>query len=131
MSMDDGLTQGTKAISLSLHLAIVVTDTEVSLLQRAEPDVELQNTRRAVAEELSLDCKPRLVCGLRRLPNDLRELQNDRDLRSYVLEAGSRHMQMHGESDVGVGADVDGAIIIVVLGDHDAMMEGPALPIQS
>jgi hypothetical protein len=39
-------------------------------------------------------------------------------------------MQMHDESDVGVGAYVDGAIIIVILGDHDAMMEGPALPIQ-
>jgi hypothetical protein len=75
--MYDGLTQGTKAISLSLHLAIVVTDAEVSLLQRAEPGVELQNTRRAVAEELSLDCKPRLVCGLHRLPNDLREFGGD------------------------------------------------------
>jgi hypothetical protein len=74
VTIDDGLTQGTKVIGHALHLATVVADTEVTLFEGAEPGVELQNTRLTVVEELSLDCEPRLVCGLRRLSNDLVEL---------------------------------------------------------
>jgi hypothetical protein len=44
-----------------------------------------------------------------------RGFQNDRDHRSYVLEARSLRMQVRGEGSVGVGAGVDGAIVVVVL----------------
>jgi hypothetical protein len=37
----DGLSQGTKVIGHALHLAIVVANIEVSLLEGTEPDVEL------------------------------------------------------------------------------------------
>jgi hypothetical protein len=30
-------------------------------------------------------------------------------------------MQVHGEGGVGIGADVDGAIIVVILGDRDPL----------
>jgi hypothetical protein len=33
-------------------------------------------------------------------------------------------MQVHDEGGIGVGAGVDGAIIIVVLGDHDPLGSG-------
>jgi hypothetical protein len=45
--------------------------------------------------------------------------QNDRDHRSYILKADNLHVQVRGEAGVGVGASVDGAIIIVVLRDRD------------
>jgi hypothetical protein len=38
-------------------------------------------------------------------------------------------MQVHDEGGVGVGASVDGAIIVVVLGDHDPLGSG-GLPFQ-
>jgi hypothetical protein len=47
-----------------------------------------------------------------------RGFQNDRDHLSYVLEARSLHMQVRGEGSVGVGAGVDGAIVVVVLGER-------------
>jgi hypothetical protein len=50
-----------------------------------------------------------------------RGFQNDHDHPSYILEAGSLRMQMCREGGVGVGASVDGAIIIVILGDHDPL----------
>jgi hypothetical protein len=39
--INDGLIQGTKVIGHALHLMIVVANAEVSLLEGAEPDVEL------------------------------------------------------------------------------------------
>jgi hypothetical protein len=51
----------------------VVADAEVALLEGMEPSVELQNTRLTVAEELSLDRKPRLACCHHRFSNDLME----------------------------------------------------------
>jgi hypothetical protein len=53
--------------------------------------------------------------------------QNDRDHRSYVLKVGSLCMQVHGEGGAGVGAGVNGPIIIVVLGDHDPLGSGELL----
>jgi hypothetical protein len=53
-----------------------------------------------------------------------RGFQNDRDNRSYVLEAGSLHMLVRG---VGVAAGVDGGIIVVILGDHDPLGSGELL----
>jgi hypothetical protein len=41
--------------------------------------------------------------------------------RSYVLDAGSLCVQVHGEGGVRVGSNVDGAIVVVVLGDHDPL----------
>jgi hypothetical protein len=46
-----------------------------------------------------------------------RGFQNDRDRRSYVLDVGSLHLRGEG----GVRAGVDGAIIVVVLGDNDPL----------
>jgi hypothetical protein len=47
--------------------------------------------------------------------------QNDRDHRSYVLEAGSLRMQVRGEGGFRVGVGVDEAIIVILLGDHDPL----------
>jgi hypothetical protein len=77
MRISDGLTQGTKVIGHALHLATVVASIEVALLESAEPSVELQNTRLAVAEELSLNREPCLACYLCRLPNDLVEFRGE------------------------------------------------------
>jgi hypothetical protein len=41
VTIGDGLTQGMKVIGHALHLAIVVAIAKVSLLEGAEPDVEL------------------------------------------------------------------------------------------
>jgi hypothetical protein len=67
-----------------------------------------------VIEGVAMKCEkhkvgPPLVVGRR-------GFQNDHDHRSYILEAGSLHMQVHDEGGIGVGASVDGAIIIVILG---------------
>jgi hypothetical protein len=43
------------------------------------------------------------------------------------MEAGSLGMQVHGEDGVRVGADVDGAIIVVILGDRDPLGSGELL----
>jgi hypothetical protein len=59
-----------------------------------------------------------------------RGFQNDHDHRSYVLEADSLRMQVHGEGGIGVGAGVDGAIVIVVLGNHDPLGSGELLLLQ-
>jgi hypothetical protein len=69
--ISDSLTQGMKVIGHTLHPATVVADTEVTLLEDLEPGFELQNTRLAVAEELSLDREPRLTCGLCRFLNNI------------------------------------------------------------
>jgi hypothetical protein len=53
--------------------------------------------------------------------------QNDHGHRSYILEAGSLRMQVHGEGSVGVGANVGGAIVAIVLGDHDPLDSGELL----
>jgi hypothetical protein len=50
-----------------------------------------------------------------------RGFQKDCDHRSYILEAGNLDVQVHGKGDVGVGAGIDEAIIIIVLGDHDPL----------
>jgi hypothetical protein len=63
---------------------------------------------------------PPLVVGRRRF-------QNDRDHQSYVLEAGGLRMHVCGEGGVGVGAGVDGAIVVVNLGDHDPLGSGELL----
>jgi hypothetical protein len=55
-----------------------------------------------------------------------RGFQNNRDHRSYVLEAGSLRMQVRGEGSVEVGAGVDGAII-VVLRKRDLLGSGKLL----
>jgi hypothetical protein len=178
----DGLTQGTKVIGHALHLAIVIANAQVTLFEDAEPGIELQNTRLAVAEELSLECKPHLMSGLPRFTNDLvefggegvedpchhdavqsspidgwiggvgedvviqgvsmkyekhevtlplivgrRGFQNDRDHRSYVLDAGNLCVQVHGEGGIGVGAGVNRAIIIIVLGHGDPLGSGELL----
>jgi hypothetical protein len=47
--------------------------------------------------------------------------QNDRDHQSYILEVGSLCVHVRGESGVGVGAGVDGAIVVVVLRDRDPL----------
>jgi hypothetical protein len=41
-------------IGHALHLAIVVANTEVALLEDAKPGVEFENARLIVVEELSL-----------------------------------------------------------------------------
>jgi hypothetical protein len=52
---------------------------------------------------------PSLVVGQR-------GFQNDRDHRSYILEAVSLHVHVRGESGVKVGAGIDR---VIVLGDCD------------
>jgi hypothetical protein len=56
-----------------------------------------------------------------------RWFQDDRDHRSYTLEIGSLRVQVRGEGGVGVGAGVDGAIVVVVLGDRDPLGSGELL----
>jgi hypothetical protein len=46
---------------------------------------------------------------------------------SYILEVGSLRVQVRSESGVGVGAGVDRAIVVVVLGDHDPLGSGELL----
>jgi hypothetical protein len=41
VTIGDGLTQGMKVIGHALHLATVVADAEVTLLEDTEPGVEL------------------------------------------------------------------------------------------
>jgi hypothetical protein len=50
-----------------------------------------------------------------------RWFQNDRDHRSHILEASSLRVQVCGEGDIGVGADVDRAIIVIILGNRDPL----------
>jgi hypothetical protein len=57
---------------------------------------------------------PLLVVGRRRF-------QNDHDHQSYALDDGSLYVQVHGEGGIRVGADIDRAIAIVILGDRDAL----------
>jgi hypothetical protein len=71
VTIGDGLTQDTRVVRHALHPVTVVTDAKVILLEDVKPDIELQNTRPTVAEELSLHCEPRLTCSLRRFLNDL------------------------------------------------------------
>jgi hypothetical protein len=56
-----------------------------------------------------------------------RGFQNDRDHRSYILEAGSLRMQLCGEGGIRVGAGVDGAIVIIILGKRDPLGNGELL----
>jgi hypothetical protein len=56
-----------------------------------------------------------------------RWFQDDRDHQSYILETGSLHVQVRGEGGVGVGAGVDGAIVVVVLGNRDPLGSGELL----
>jgi hypothetical protein len=56
-----------------------------------------------------------------------RGFQNDRDHRSYVLEAGSLRMQVRSEGGVEVGADIDGVIVVIILGDRDPLGSGEIL----
>jgi hypothetical protein len=50
VTIGDGLTQGMKVIGHALHLAIVVADAEVTLLEGAKPGIDMQNTRLTVPE---------------------------------------------------------------------------------
>jgi hypothetical protein len=45
----------------------------------------------------------------------------------YIPEADGLRVQVCGEGSVGVGADVDGAIVIIILGDHDPLGSGELL----
>jgi hypothetical protein len=56
-----------------------------------------------------------------------RGFHNDCDHQSYILEVGSLRVQVRSEGDVGVRASVDGAIIVIVLGDHDPLGSGGLL----
>jgi hypothetical protein len=69
----DGLTQGMKVISHALHLAIVIADVEVALLEDVKHDIELQNVGHAIIEELGLEREPHLTSGLHQFSNDLVE----------------------------------------------------------
>jgi hypothetical protein len=62
MTIGDSLTEGIKVIGHALHPMTVVADAKVALLEDAEPSVEMQNTRLAIAEKLSLDREPCLPC---------------------------------------------------------------------
>jgi hypothetical protein len=46
---------------------------------------------------------------------------NDHDHRLYILEAGSLRVHVCGEGGIGVAADVDGVIVVVILGYHDPL----------
>jgi hypothetical protein len=54
--------------------------------------------------------------------------QNDHDHRSYVLEVSSLCMHVRGEGGVGVGAGVDGAIVVIVLGKRDPLVAARCCP---
>jgi hypothetical protein len=56
-----------------------------------------------------------------------RGFQNNRDHGSYVLEVGSLCMQVHGEGGVGIGADVDRVIIVIILGKRVPLGSGELL----
>jgi hypothetical protein len=56
-----------------------------------------------------------------------RWFQDDRDHRSYILKTGSLRVQVCGEGGVGVGAGVDRAIVVVVLGNRDPLGSGELL----
>jgi hypothetical protein len=56
-----------------------------------------------------------------------RGFQNDRDHRSYVLDAGSLRVQVRSEDDIRVGAGVNEVIVIVVLGDRNPLGSGKLL----
>jgi hypothetical protein len=65
---------------------------------------------------------PSLVVGRR-------GFQNDHDHRSYVLEAGSLRVQVQvrDKGGIGVGADVNGPIVVIILGDCDPLGSGELL----
>jgi hypothetical protein len=75
-----------------------------------------------VVEGIAMKCEKHEVTSL--LVVGRRGFQNDRDHRSYVLEAGSLCMQVRGEGGVGVGDNVNGAIVIIILGDCDPLGSG-------
>jgi hypothetical protein len=56
-----------------------------------------------------------------------RWFQDDRDHRSYILETDSLRVQVRGEGGVGVGASVDGAIVVIVRGNRDPLGSGELL----
>jgi hypothetical protein len=45
----------------------------------------------------------------------------------YILETDSLRVQVHGEDGIRVGADVNGAIVIIILGDRDPLGSGELL----
>jgi hypothetical protein len=53
--------------------------------------------------------------------------QNDRVHRLYVLDADNLRVQVRDEGGIEVGAGVDGAIIVIILGDHDPLGSGELL----
>jgi hypothetical protein len=79
MSIGDDLTQGTKVISHAHHPATVVANTDVTLLEDAKPDVELQNEGLTVVEELGLQCEPHLTSCLCRFSNDFMGFRGEGD----------------------------------------------------
>jgi hypothetical protein len=86
----------------------VVTDAEVALLEDAEPSVELQNTRLAVAEKLSLEREPYLTCGRHWFLNDLMEFRGE----------GAENPCHH---DVGQSSLIDGRVGDV---EEDVVVQG-------
>jgi hypothetical protein len=56
-----------------------------------------------------------------------RVFQNDHGYRSYILEADSLRMQVHDEGSIRVGANIGGAIVTIVPGDHDPLDSGELL----
>jgi hypothetical protein len=57
----------------------------------------------------------------------VRSIQNDRDHQSYVLDAGKLRVQVRGEGSVRVEANVDEAIVVIILGDHNPLDSGELL----
>jgi hypothetical protein len=117
----DSLTHGTKVVGRALHPITIVADAEITLLEDVEPDVELQNTGSTVAKELGLEHEPRLVSVLHQYPNDLVEFggEGTKDL--------CHHDAVQPRPIDGVGVGVDGAIIIIVLGDRNPLGSGELL----
>jgi hypothetical protein len=77
VTIGDSLAQGTKVVGHALYPTTVVVDAKVALLEDVEPGIELQNTRLAVVEVLSLDHEPHPTCGLHRFLNNLIDFREE------------------------------------------------------
>jgi hypothetical protein len=73
----DRVPEVAKPISRALHLPAVVCHGQVTLLERAKLDVELEGACPSIPEKLSLEGKPHHAHGGIRSPDDVLEIQQD------------------------------------------------------
>jgi hypothetical protein len=77
MAIGDGHTQGALVTGRVFHLATIVADAKIALLEDTKLGINLHDAGLTVTEELGLDIEPCLSSSLRWLAEDLVEVDRD------------------------------------------------------